>query len=401
MKIILQPFSEQRLGAMLKTALSEQGQIWNSFQAAVAFAKRSGVAHLQNELQGFVDRGGYVRMVIGIDQYGTSIEALSDLLNTVGDTGEIWINHDSNNYITFHPKVYLFEAESSALLIVGSGNLTEGGLYTNDEASLVYELDLSKADNQALLGEVKEAINQWCNDDMDSVRKLDEVLLQELIELDYIRSETKTQTEDEAEIERDRASKDRTSPVGRKLLFGRGVSRRRPTRHRTRVSRKEQAVEIEFAESEQAQGFVMTLMHTDVGTGQTTPGTSRRSPEIFVPLAARKMYPDFWGWPNSFIEDPVKPGKFDRSGVSMRIGGEVIRVNMMTWPDKHDFRLRSEALRSAGHEGDILRIEKTSGSQDFAYYVEIIPAGTSAYEYFSDLCVNRTPNSQRRWGYYG
>ncbi|GAB4408740.1 MAG: hypothetical protein Fur0044_02100 [Anaerolineae bacterium] len=401
MKIILQPFNEHHLGDMLKTALSEQGQIWNSFQAAVAFAKQSGVAHLQNELQGFVNRGGYIRMVIGIDQYGTSIEALSDLLSIIGDKGEIWINHEPNKYITFHPKVYLFEAESSALLIVGSGNLTEGGLYTNDEASLVYELDLSKADDHALLDEVKEAINQWGNDDMDSVRKLDKVLLQELIELDYVRSEAKTQTEDEAEIERDRASKDRTSPVSRKHLFGRGVSRRRPTRHRTRVSRKEQAVEIEFAESEQAQGFVMTLMRTDVGTGQTTPGTSRRSPEIFVPLAARKMYPDFWGWPNSFIEDPAKPGKFDRSGVSMRIGGEVIRVNMMTWPDKHDFRLRSEALRSAGQEGDILRIEKTRNSQDFAYYVEIIPAGTSAYEYFSDLCINRTPNSQRRWGYYG
>ncbi|NJN98721.1 MAG: hypothetical protein HC875_33850 [Anaerolineales bacterium] len=43
MKIILQPFSEQRLGDMLETALGGQRQIWNSFQAAVAFAKRSGV----------------------------------------------------------------------------------------------------------------------------------------------------------------------------------------------------------------------------------------------------------------------------------------------------------------------------------------------------------------------
>lgn len=401
MKTILQPFSEQRLGEILKTALSEQGQLWSSFQAAVAFAKRSGVANLQNELQGFVDRGGYVRMVVGIDQYGTSIEALSDLLITIGNKGEIWINHDSNKYITFHPKVYLLEAESSALLIVGSGNLTEGGLYTNDEASLVYELDLSKTDDQILLNEVKDALDKWCSNDLDSVRKLDEVLLQELIELDYIRPEAKVQAEDEAEAEGNRLLKEKAPLTDRKSLFGRGVVRRRPVGRKVSRESEGHSTEIVLPESDQPLGFVMTLMRTDVGAGQTTPGTSRRSPEIFIPLAARNMYPDFWDWPNAFIEDPAKPGKFDRFGVLMRIGGEVIRVNMMTWPDKHDFRLRSEALRSAGREEDILRIEKSGGSKDFAYYVEIIPVGTSVYEYFLDLCVNRTPNSRRRWGYYG
>jgi hypothetical protein len=224
--------------------------------------------------------------------------------------------------------------------------------------------------------------------------------LQELIELDYIRPEVKSRAEDEAEAEENRLLKEKESSVGRKSLFGRGVSRRRPARRKISKGPEEQIVEVESPENDQPRGFVMTLMRTDVGAGQTTPGTSRRSPEIFIPLAARNMYPVFWEWPYAFTEDLAKPGKFDRPGILMRIGGEVIRVNMMTWPDKHDFRLRSEALRSAGYEGDILRIEKTSGSQDFDYYVEIIPTGTSAYDYFLDLCVNRTPNSKRKWGYY-
>jgi HKD family nuclease len=83
-KAILQPFSEQRLGDVIKEALNKQDKEWHSFQAAVAFAKRSGVAHIQNELQSFIDQGGHVRMVIGIDQHGTSIEALSDLLSISG-----------------------------------------------------------------------------------------------------------------------------------------------------------------------------------------------------------------------------------------------------------------------------------------------------------------------------
>jgi len=143
----------------------------------------------------------------------------------------------------------------------------------------------------------------------------------------------------------------------------------------------------------------MTLMRTDVGTGQTTPGTTRRSPEIFIPLRARNANTDFWGWPSEFAEDTARPGKFDRFGVKMRLGGETINVNMMTWPVKHDFRLRSETLRSAGEIDDIIRIEKSDGSYGFDYYVEIIPKGTVHHDHYLGFCTNRTPNSQRRWGY--
>ena len=93
---------------------------------------------------------------------------------------------------------------------------------------------------------------------------------------------------------------------------------------------------------------MMTLQKTDVGVGQTTAGTSKRSPEIFVPLEARDAEPGFWNWQDGFVEDPERQGKFDRRGVRMRVGNEIIEVNMMTWPVKHDFRLRSKVLRSLG-----------------------------------------------------
>jgi hypothetical protein len=146
--------------------------------------------------------------------------------------------------------------------------------------------------------------------------------------------------------------------------------------------------------------FVMTLQQTDVGVGQTTAGTSRRSPEIFVPLAARDFAPEFWGWPNEFQDDPEKPGKKDRRGVPMWIGAETVFVNMMTWPDKHDFRLRSEALRSSGRVGDILRIERATENAGFAYYVQVVPVGAPQHAYYLSLCVNAVRNSARRWGYY-
>jgi len=144
----------------------------------------------------------------------------------------------------------------------------------------------------------------------------------------------------------------------------------------------------------------MTLQRTDAGYGQVTPGTSRRSPEIFIPLAARNENPEFWGWPDLFTEDPSIPGKMDRSGVAMRVEGTVVTVNMMTWPVKRDFRLRSETLRSAGNVGDILKMELSDPSTGFEYDVEIVRQDSRDYERWLHRCVNAVRNSRKRYGYY-
>jgi hypothetical protein len=117
-------------------------------------------------------------------------------------------------------------------------------------------------------------------------------------------------------------------------------------------------------------------------------------------LSARDANPTFWEWPTSFAEDPSKPRKFDRRGVRMRVGADVVEVNMMTWPDKSDFRLRSEALRSAGDIGDILRIEKIGAPAGYQYYVEIVPQGTLQYPVYLAKCDTEVRNSKKRFGYY-
>lgn len=400
-RVILQPFGERTLGDMLKSALSGEMENYSSFQAAVAFVKRSGVQHIQDELQAFIEQGGYVRMALGVDYQGTSLEGLSDLLTIVGGEGDVFINHDQGWYVSFHPKLYLFEGDNSALLIVGSGNLTEGGLYTNDEASLACVLDPSDADDQIVLGEVKTVLDTWCNEELETVSRLDHSFLQSLLDGGYVKPDARLREGDAEAGAADKATR-RTlgqPPIKREPLFGRGASRYRPPRRRSSVEREPIAEEASLARDE-PRGFVMTLMRTDVGVGQTTPGTSRRSPEIFIPLTARNRHPEFWGWQSRFTQDPAKPGKFDRWDVPVRIGGEVASVNMMTWPDKHDFRLRSETLRSAGQEGDIIRIERVDEDIEFVYYVEIIPRGTSEYEAYLAMCANPTPNSERKWGYY-
>jgi hypothetical protein len=77
----------------------------------------------------------------------------------------------------------------------------------------------------------------------------------------------------------------------------------------------------------------------------------------------------------------------DRNGVRMRLGTQTLSVNWWYNPEKKDYRLRHEALRSAGNVGDILRIECADAKTGFDYYVEVIPQGTSLFGQYAALCT--------------
>jgi HKD family nuclease len=393
-----QPGGNTRLGDFLQEQL--RSETWTDFRAGIAFVKISGVQHIAEGLELFGRRGGRVRISAGIDFNGTSAEGLRALLEALGTAGEVWIFHNEANS-TYHPKMYLFSNETEAQLYVGSGNLTNGGLYTNYEAGLILRLDLAvQADGQAYKT-VVEALEHWAQNGQGTGQRLTEPLLARLIALGYVPPEARTE-----DVEDEAGGLTRTVPPRspRERLFPSIVVPSGPRVQRvTELTRRPVSSGFSNTLSESVGepiGFVMTLQQTDMGTGQVTSGTSRRSPEIFIPLAARDLAPGFWGFPNMFVEDSTRPGKFDRHGVSMRIGGETIQVNMMTWPDKHDFRLRSEALRSAGNVGDLLRLESYPTGSEFEYYAEVIPAGTSQYDRFAALCVNPVRNSNKRFGYY-
>lgn len=193
------------------------------------------------------------------------------------------------------------------------------------------------------------------------------------------------------------------TPVARERLFGKpAIKRSAPKIRRTRAESATSGVAATTASAVplSGTGFVMTLQQTDVGSGQKTPGANRRSPEIFIPLIARNANPEFWGWPDLFTADTKIDNKMNRNGVQFRIGTGIVPVNMMTWPAKADFRLRSEVLRSAGNIGDILRIEKNEQNDQYEYYAVVVPPGASDYDKYLALCNNKTRNSAKLWGYY-
>ena len=384
MQAVLQPYSGRTIGQFLIEGLMNQDTL--SFVGAIAFAKRSGIRHLMPYMHKLIQRGGEIRLAIGVDQQGTSYEALSDLLG-LGDTVEVYICHDETPFVSFHPKFYMFIMPTHAQLIVGSGNLTQGGLFTNDEMALVLDLDLSDNEDRRFLEDISIGLESWLTPNPETVRRLDDRLLAELAENDY------TYAESSSDSDINQVDQHHGQNEGRVSLFGRT---RRPAAIEPSHMARTSNVHVPHGSP---VGFVMTLMRTDVGVGQTTPGTSRRSPEVFIPLSARDNHPEFWGWRNQFFEDPNRSGKWDRTGVPMLVQGNLVLVNMMNWPVKHDFRLRSEALRSAGHVGDLICIKRVEGKR-FIYDVSVIDKNDDRFAEYSALCINPTRNSDRRWGYF-
>lgn len=138
-----------------------------------AWAKRSGLARVEERLSAFRARGGIVQMVVGVSEGGATKEGLQ-LAMDVSD--EVFVFHDPRR--TFHPKVYLAWGTSRRELLVGSSNMTAGGLGWNHESSLWLSEDgtnISKPFTDA---------QQWIADLLVqpmSCRRLDPILLNDLL----------------------------------------------------------------------------------------------------------------------------------------------------------------------------------------------------------------------------
>ena len=396
MKFIHHPAHPHRLGDFLRENLTRD---WTDFRAAVAFVKSSGVKHLAEPLATFA-RKSRVDVVVGIDHGGTSYEGLRDLLSAVGPSGRVAVFHNLLRY-TFHPKVYVFKSSSAAEFFVGSGNLTEGGLFTNYEAGIHARLDLEAPDQAVVLKEIEDLLDQWGDPASGTVLVLNQMILEALRDAGLAPPEAIVASR------RTSGPGASTSSAAADDLFAARAEQRAPA---ATAPAQHSDPELAVAAAGPVTGnadhlpgsrFVMTLQRTDVGVGQTSAGTSKRSPEIFVPLSARDANPEFWDWPAGFQEDPARQGKFDRRDVRVRLAGRTERVNMMTWPDKHDFRLRSAALRDAGEVGDVLKMERVAPEVGYEYYVDIIPQGSREYIKHLLYCAHVVRGrSRKRFGYF-
>ena len=212
MELLKQPFTGQLGNRLIELLDSPDYQILN---IAVAFAKNSGVLRIKDALERFRKRGGTVNVYVGVDLGGTSYEALTALLLY---TDSLNVVH-SENWQTFHVKLYQFVGNDKGLVIVGSHNLTGGGLWTNFESSVLIPVRGSSENEMGLQKGVDVLIAELSslgNSFMPIATQLD---INRLLENEYISKEVAEQV---------RQAKFSTQAGSQVRLFGNGAPAKLP-----------------------------------------------------------------------------------------------------------------------------------------------------------------------------
>ena len=124
-----QPTGRRRLITELRSAL-EDGT-FSSFSVIVAYAKSGPLLRLEALIKQRRANGLVINGLFGLDQQGTSLQALDFTLRNFDLT---FVTREPN--VTFHPKIYMFVGATKATVFVGSNNLTVGGTETNFEAAM-------------------------------------------------------------------------------------------------------------------------------------------------------------------------------------------------------------------------------------------------------------------------
>ena len=147
---LLNSESIDSLGGALEATFADD--TFDTATAVVAFATESGVQHFSR----MYDEGQLESLAVhvGVDENVTSQDALESLLESDIDG---YVYHGKS---TFHPKLFYFEGPNRIRAFVGSGNLTNDGLYSNYEAALVVEVMKDDLDGTATIDDLQAYLSQ-------------------------------------------------------------------------------------------------------------------------------------------------------------------------------------------------------------------------------------------------
>ncbi len=148
---------------------------YHTFIGISAFASSAGVNGIVSNLNKEKGHIKEITIIVGIDQKGTSKEALESLLNS---RIESFVFYQKENPI-FHPKVYFLEGNNKTDILIGSSNLTTQGLFVNSEASVHIKLDNGNQSDNEVIDDFKLKFGPLLKKDDPNIQ----LLTKELIEL--------------------------------------------------------------------------------------------------------------------------------------------------------------------------------------------------------------------------
>lgn len=141
--------SEDSVGNQLMKYLSDTD--YHTFTAFSAFTSLSAIKGLKKFITNAPKNYSSFNFILGINQRGTSKEALLAVLEL--KVNSFIFYHNPN--LIFHPKIYLFEGDKISKVIIGSSNLTSNGLFANIESSVLITIRQDYKDDVAFLNQLK------------------------------------------------------------------------------------------------------------------------------------------------------------------------------------------------------------------------------------------------------
>ena len=108
-------------------------------------------------------------MFAGIRNDATSYQGLARLLGVGGD---LYAVDTGTRRLLFHPKLFLVRGKERASLVVGSANLTSGGLNNNIEAGMLLEFDLKDGADKTIIDEIETRLVALPKDHPKNVVKI-------------------------------------------------------------------------------------------------------------------------------------------------------------------------------------------------------------------------------------
>lgn len=277
------PGIERLMPILQKSLASEE---YKTCRIIVAFARLSGVARLLPQIRAWRSRSKHIQAIVGIDRYGTSREALEVLLQELDG---VHITRNADQSCTFHPKMYLFEGPRTARAVVGSHNLTLGGLETNFEGGVVLDFALPADLPQWI--PFRDCWNQLLPKNAKTTRTLDDDFLKELIADGRLLPESRISRAASPAIGRDVGGADEkpdsfpvVPPAPPSPLPKDVVPRQRRGRARKTARARPSAIERQATVEELPRALVIEVIPHHNG-------------EIFLSKTAADAFPRFFGMP--------------------------------------------------------------------------------------------------------
>jgi hypothetical protein len=377
-----------------------------------AWAFRQTLLRLRPALLKLKAKGVRLSVVVGIDLGGTSKDALLELSSWSIDS---WLVKNRRLGSTFHPKLFVVERPDRVDVLLGSSNLTDGGLYTNYEGVVHLRFDTQR--DSAELAEFRNKFRRFLEPSGTTTVRLTDEVVEKLAARGDVASEEEVKKR-QREISRLRtsgssggslfgseeiASPPPLPPEVLRELIGNVKRRALPTRRTAGgAKRKTGRRGATQPETISPNAFFMTLPKM---RGRTIPGEAR------IPMEARDIAPEFWGWPAEYNRTASPRGGAGRiyrnwkplwrisRADSTSAGVRIDRVRMYEYENSSDFRFYSKALLDLGaDEGDIVRITRVS-DPDAEYECVLASKGSPTFADWLRYCSESVRNSPRRFGY--